>query len=183
MYIFASPVQVLLLNSPNMLRDYILPIASIVISLGTLIWSIWNNQRNKSKIKLDVSISFTAQGSYVSDTNYLTIRAVQVGQSGRDTVTSVGLEIRNAKKALQQIPRPGDISTPLPAPLSAAEVATLYFPLADIAQQCVNNKIDPNDLFPFATTVRGYVKGKMPKGPIEMIQDEINRIIGKGNSN
>jgi hypothetical protein len=181
--IFASPVQVQLLNNPNILRDYILPIASILISFGTFCWTIWNNHRNKSKIKLDVAVSFTASGIDLSDNNYLTIKAIQVGQSGRDTVTSMGLRMKTRENTLQQIPRPGDISTPLPVTLSAAEVATLYFPLAGIAEQCVNNQIDPNDLYPFATTVLGSVKGKMTKLTIEMIHNEINRITGTRNSN
>lgn len=156
-----------------MLTDYILPIAAILISLGTLIWSIWNNQRNKARVKLSIeSAFFLSEGA----SPMLSITATQVGQSGKEQVTSFGFLLENKR---WQITRPSSINpfdTPLPKTLEAGDTATAFYEIEGIAETCQKNGADPKSLRPFVRTTRKRIIGKMPKGAIREIQDQMTKL-------
>ena len=166
MLLFAAPVQVEIVNSSNIWTDYVLPITAILISLGTMIWSIWNNQRDKAKIRISVSpAQFLTEGAQPM----LSITATQIGQSGKARVTSMGFL---AGKQGWQLTRPSRLNpcdTQLPKTLEAGDEAIAFYEISKIAEVCRSGGIDPKVLRPFVRTTRKRTIGKMPKEAIEQI--------------
>lgn len=165
-----APVQVEIVNNANLLTDYVLPVAAFLISLGTLIWSIWNNQRDKARIEVSVDYAMLLTDSAPP---MLTVTATQIGQSGRAQVTGIGFQI---KKQKWQITRPSSmnpLNTPLPKTLEAGDTAIAFYEIEEIADVCRKNGIDPRNLRPFVRTTRKRTLGKMPKNAIVAIKDQM----------
>lgn len=177
--IVSAPIQVEIVNNANMLTDYVLPVAAFLISLGTLIWSIWNNQRDRARIKVSVE-----QATFLTESAQpmLTITATQIGQSGKARVTGMGFIIR---KQDWQITRPSSmnpLNDQLPKTLEAGDTANAFYEIEAIADVCQKNGIDPRDLRPFVRTTRKKILGKMPENAIAAIQDQTKESTSPHNS-
>ncbi|WEV41334.1 hypothetical protein OZX57_04465 [Bifidobacterium sp. ESL0682] len=166
MNVVSAVIRVELVNGSNILTDYILPVLAIAISLGTLIWSIWNNQRDKAKIKISTgSAIFLTDGA----PPMISITATQVGQAGQAKVTGIGFLVKSTGR---QIIRPSSLfpaDTPLPKTLEAGDQAVAFYEIAGIAETCSRYGLDPKNLRPFVRTTRKLIKGKMSKGLTEDI--------------
>lgn len=164
----SATIRVELVNGSNILTDHILPILAIVISLGTLIWSIWNNQHDKAKIKIS-----TGGAIFLTDDAppMISITATQIGQSGKVKVTGIGFLVKSTGR---QIIRPSSLfpaDTPLPKTLEAGDQAVAFYEIAGIAETCSRYGLDPKSLRPFVQTSRKLTKGKMSRGLTEDIHN------------
>lgn len=161
-------IQVELLNP---WWEDLLPFVAIAISVGTLVWTMWDKYRDKARLKV-VATPFTLLGPF--NIWYLGVDVTNVGHSGSTVVTSVAIELPT-KQYLHQPDSPAP-TVSLPKKLEPGDSFTYAFSLEAIARELVERNIDPSKIRPFANSGHGKSRGKVSAAALKMLQREMEKV-------
>lgn len=155
--------------------DYALPLAAIVISLATLGWTIWNRERDKARLKVEVT-SFVTFGP-LGNKWYVAFEATNVGYAGSTVVTGFHFRAPEGKAPEGRYMHVPDSALPvstLPATIQPGQSVTWVVRIESLAAQCRDLGVRPKDLEPFVSTGHRRFKGKWRKVALDLVEASLN---------
>lgn len=162
-----EPIQVELVGSAWQAWPAIL---AVLISLGTLVWTVWDRSRSKARLEV-VATSFVTMHPLSGAQWYIAIEATNTGVSGSTVVTGVhfgtpvGSTLHLAESALPTVT--------LPKTLAPGESMTYVCDIEELAAKCREMGIAPKALVPTVASGHGRFKGKWAKVGLNLIEREL----------
>lgn len=158
----------------NLWTDALLPIAAIVISVGTLVWSIRDRRSDQARIKISSAISIPV-GDLGPVQRLIGIDVTNVGRSGSTMLNNIHLRSgRRGGNFWVTQPALG-IGPSYPVRLEPGQHAKLLIDPTGIAIACQREGIDPESLQVVATTGHGETTTRLKKSARWLIADVARR--------
>ena len=146
MVLTGEVVQVQLVSNPWV--SIVLPATALLVSVGTLIWTIWIRQRDGARLVVK-AVWAMPLGSRDHGRELISIEAVNIGRSGVTVVNSLRIGVGKTGTHLDVMDATG---ATFPFRLGPGESVDVMFDPVGIGAICAQRRIDPAALRPVAAT-------------------------------
>lgn len=156
--------------------DLALPVAAILISLATLAWTIWVRERDRARLKVEVT-SFYTWGP-LGNSWYIAFEATNVGYVGSTVVTGFLFRAPASKAPKDRylhVPESALPTATLPKTLPPGESVMWVVPIDQVVGQCKELGITASQLVPCVATGHRTYEGKWKRPALDLVEPADNR--------
>lgn len=161
----------------NLWTDAVLPIAAIVISVGTLIWSIRDRQRDHAQIRISSGISIPLWTPGPAE-RLIGIDVTNIGHSGTTVLSSINLRAGRHGGNLWVVRPAHGVGPTYPARLEPGQNEHLLVDPKGVALTCLNEGISPESLLVVVKTGHGESSAPLNKGTVSLISELMHSSAG-----
>lgn len=150
-----------------------LPLLAILISVGTLAWTMVARYRDQARLKvLATSFTLLGEGSWGPDTAadewHVAVDVTNIGRSGSTVVNSVKFRLPNGVhlQSFESYRYPQK----LPQTLAPGESLMYVFNVDAMAEELLKHGYKPEELIPTAVSGHGPSAGKWAKAGLDILK-------------
>jgi hypothetical protein len=158
-----SVVQVEIVNN---WWDELLPIAAILISLGTLAYTLWIRYSDNARLEVSAT-SFVASGP-LGDGWYVAVEATNTGRVGATIVQTVRFKLPNGKYLNAWESAMPTVT--LPKTMNPGESMTYVFNKEELAAQLVQHECPPEKAVPQVVTGHKTYNGEWNSAGLKVLR-------------
>lgn len=158
--------------------EKMLPILAIVVSVGTLVWTMQTRYSDKARLKVSAT-SFTllgGQGPFGPDPDsqewHVALDVTNVGLVGSTVVQSVKFKLPNG--CYLQSAQSYGTSVRFPHTLAPGESFTYAFNVNELATELLRQGCGTEQIVPMAVSGHGLYKGKWVKAGLSILDDAVS---------
>lgn len=149
--------------------DNLLPVIAIVISILTLVWTLWARRQDQARLSIQSTISVPLDTPGPAE-RLIGIEVTNVGRSGSTVLRN--LHLRDGRRGGSLwTPFPKYIAPTYPQTLQPGETTQLLLDPLSVARACAENRISPNKLRVVAKTGHGTTSVRLSKGCRWLVRD------------
>ncbi|WP_307609662.1 hypothetical protein [Pseudarthrobacter sp. W1I19] len=153
-----------------------LPILAILISIGTLAWTMVARQRDQARLKV-IATSFTLIGEgpwgprQGADEWHVAVDVTNVGRTGSTVVSSVKFKLPSGVhlQSFESYRYP----QPLPKTLAPGESLMYVFNVDAMAEELSKHSYRPEQLVPLVVSGHGPATGKWAKAGLDILKRRV----------
>jgi hypothetical protein len=175
----AQPLPIEIVSSGPWWEGTLLPVASIVIAAGTLIWTIWDRSKEHANLHIEARTFFTVPAIPSAPGPLVGIEVVNRGRTGRTVVQAIGFRGRGKRGTHMLLPV-SVLPATLPESLEPGESITWAITLEAFLRECHANSINPAKLTPFANSGHGQFTGRWVRDQLQTVKRELAKMRSTG---
>ena len=163
------PTEIVQVQLVSQWWDDPLSITAILLSLGTLTWTIWERRRNQAQLKV-----VAVPSMFLAPFNqwFLSVDVQNIGRTDSTIVSSVSIEFPSGER-LHQISSPLPHAVDLPTRIDPGGSFSVVFDIVALAGALNDRDLNPEKIRAIADSGHGKGRGKLSKMAIKMVHREM----------